>query len=1102
MTDTYTKLEIGFDTVEKMVHIADVHIRLVKRHDEYRESFERVYEYVKTTPEKTIALIAGDVLHAKIDLSPEAIQLTSEFLKNLADIRPTVLISGNHDCLLTNKTRLDSLSPIVQNLDHSKLFYLKDTGLYGCGNILFNNMSVFSDPIDFVDIKKVTNKIKNQFDTKIALYHGGVHGALTDIGYIIENKIISPILFDGHDIVALGDIHKAQTFYIDRLQTLEEYNCFSKEPDFDQWEVIDDQLLPDKVHLRKKKSPIFRFPSSLIQQNHGEDLLNHGLSFWDIKTRTFSHVEIQNDYGYFTIEIDDGKLITDISTMPPKPKLRVKCKDSVATDIKRIVAEIRTSKNISDLVFMRVDGDDAKRQINSQIQTNLNKISDVEYQNKLLEDYLKNKYSEVMDDDTVNSVKAINKKINDLVVGGNASKGIRWKPVKFEFSNMFSYGEDNVVDFTKLSDVYGLFAANASGKSSLMDALCFTAFDKSSRAFKAVHVMNSQKNTFAGKFTFEINGTEYVIERKGTRDKKNNVKVDVNFYKIVNSEQISLNSEARRSTNEIIRDYLGDYEDFVLTSLALQGNQGSFIEMGQTERKELLSQFIGLNIFDSLHKVSNDQSRDLSGIIKAFNKEDTSKKILDTKSILEVLELKIADLSSQKEKFEVDMDRVKKSIDDERLKIVNVDNVPTNVEKLKTEKLDLESKLVAAKSNVENIVRDLKLLTESKVTIEKELSIYDPEKLDADYKSYSSKSSLLNKQEIALNRLKDSVATKLSKIKHLESHSYDPNCKYCCDNIFVKDAMAAREGLVEDKKQVVELKTSIETLASEVSTLKSSTESREKYLGVANKKTTAETQYFKKDLEKANALMLIEKATTRVNELSAAIELYEKSKEVIEKNKIIRSAIEKLTTELYNLSQSKKSAESEYTSAYSKKVSFTDQVASLQKRIEEVETAEEEYGAYQYYSDAVGKDGIPYRIISDAVPRIENEVNNILSQIVEFSMSIETDGKNVNVFIRYEDKKWPLELCSGMERFVSSLALRVALINISNLPRAPFLIVDEGFGALDADNIAMIHSLFDYLKTNFDFIIIISHLDAMRDMVNKHLEIKKENGFSKVDNSK
>jgi DNA repair exonuclease SbcCD ATPase subunit len=107
----------------------------------------------------------------------------------------------------------------------------------------------------------------------------------------------------------------------------------------------------------------------------------------------------------------------------------------------------------------------------------------------------------------------------------------------------------------------------------------------------------------------------------------------------------------------------------------------------------------------------------------------------------------------------------------------------------------------------------------------------------------------------------------------------------------------------------------------------------------------------------------------------------------------------------------------------------------------------------------------------------------------------------VNVYIKYEDKKWPLELCSGMEKFISGLALRVALINISNLPRPNYLVVDEGFSALDGHNIPMLHALFDYLKRNFDFIIIISHLDAMRDMVDKQLEIKKENGFSKIDNT-
>ena len=46
-----------------------------------------------------------------------------------------------------------------------------------------------------------------------------------------------------------------------------------------------------------------------------------------------------------------------------------------------------------------------------------------------------------------------------------------------------------------------------------------------------------------------------------------------------------------------------------------------------------------------------------------------------------------------------------------------------------------------------------------------------------------------------------------------------------------------------------------------------------------------------------------------------------------------------------------------------------------------------------------------------------------------------------------------LELTSGMEKFISSLAIRVALINVSNLPRPNFLAIDEGFGTLDSENL-------------------------------------------------
>ena len=136
---------------------------------------------------------------------------------------------------------------------------------------------------------------------------------------------------------------------------------------------------------------------------------------------------------------------------------------------------------------------------------------------------------------------------------------------------------------------------------------------------------------------------------------------------------------------------------------------------------------------------------------------------------------------------------------------------------------------------------------------------------------------------------------------------------------------------------------------------------------------------------------------------------------------------------------------------------------------------------------------------SHSLPTIEGEVNNILSQLVDFQMLFEMDGKNINNYIVYDDDNvWPLELSSGMERFISSLAVRVALINVSNLPRSNFLAIDEGWGTMDSDNLNSVYSLFQYLKSQFQFTLIVSHIDSMRDAVDTLLEIKKEKDYSNI----
>jgi len=173
---------------------------------------------------------------------------------------------------------------------------------------------------------------------------------------------------------------------------------------------------------------------------------------------------------------------------------------------------------------------------------------------------------------------------------------------------------------------------------------------------------------------------------------------------------------------------------------------------------------------------------------------------------------------------------------------------------------------------------------------------------------------------------------------------------------------------------------------------------------------------------------------------------------------------------------------------------------NLGEEIKDLVDAEQKVADYEVYLRLVSRDGIPQLIINDALPIIENEVNAVLDHMMAgFQLGITNEDKNINLYIRYDDQEWPLNLSSGMEKFVSSLALRVGLINVSNLPSPNFLVIDEGFGTLDTDNLSNMKGAFEYLKTRFDSVFIISHLDTIKDFMDYLLPVNVgEDGFSKV----
>ena len=111
----------------RFAHIADTHIRNLKYHKEYRAVFSDLYESLRENKIDCI-VHCGDIAHTKTQISPEFVDLCSDFFKSLADIAPTYIILGNHDGNLRASTRQDALTPIVKALDHDNLFLLKKSG--------------------------------------------------------------------------------------------------------------------------------------------------------------------------------------------------------------------------------------------------------------------------------------------------------------------------------------------------------------------------------------------------------------------------------------------------------------------------------------------------------------------------------------------------------------------------------------------------------------------------------------------------------------------------------------------------------------------------------------------------------------------------------------------------------------------------------------------------------------------------------------------------------------------------------------------------------------------------------------------------------------
>ena len=165
-------------------------------------------------------------------------------------------------------------------------------------------------------------------------------------------------------------------------------------------------------------------------------------------------------------------------------------------------------------------------------------LRDLSVQKRLITEYLKD-YE--VEGEILDRVLSLNEKYNTVVEESEeVARNINWELNSFEFDNLFNYGEDNRIDFQKLTGIVGIFGKNYSGKSSIIDAALYTLFNSTSKnERKNLNVINQNKERGVGRVNISIGDRQFLIERESEKYVKKlkgeetlEAKTDVNFTEV------------------------------------------------------------------------------------------------------------------------------------------------------------------------------------------------------------------------------------------------------------------------------------------------------------------------------------------------------------------------------------------------------------------------------------------------------------------------------------------------------------------------------------------------------------------------------------------
>jgi hypothetical protein len=1048
---------------------------------------------------------------------------------------PLIVIAGNHDGSTVNNQLKDSI--YASSFKYEKNFYyLNETGLYKYGDIIFSAKHFFDDiPLIKADQIKAEND-----EMKIALYHGALHGAKFDNGMEIEGEeTLNMSTFDGFDMVLLGDIHKYQTF----------------------------------------KNESMAYSSSLIQQNYGEPLKNHGYIKWYMNEPKMEFKRVKNDYGFVTIRIVDGKY--EKKEYPKNIRLRIFYKNTTKEQLDKIIIDLSLKHNIID------DPEPIEEKDYSSI-TNM----EVLLNKKELYDKMIDKYIQIntIDADIKDEVKA---KLHESIQIVKEVALKKYEIKVLEISNIFCFGEGNIIDFRNYDNLIGLFSKNFSGKSSIIDCISEVLYDTNSKGLKNDELIRNGQKSGTIKMLISLNGIDYEITKKYSN---NGTKVNL----IEKATNKNLNDDDNGKTIKKIEAMFPDRDYFKEIHCMLQGDNNGFVNDSANDTMKYLIKVLGINDTENLKKIYSTKINILEnsisqkeGFKRKYQYNDNRMTIIkeeiidieeDTKNIqnnidklykdrLEIKMNEVKDinhnvvliqLESKKEKIIKDINKIK--IDEKNIKLIELDdNILTKYKE---------------KNNINNQQRNIIFQQINKLGIDKhKITLYNDnlyeqkDKINKEIDSIENKINNLNKKfkviiDVNLediNIIQDkidlisNINNKNERLKKLSLCKYNDKCDVCIDNN--KEIILEKNQLIEELKNIhsddiyEELIQNKNKLTNQI---KVNTNNN-----IENLKISKEINNLERDQNKKYS---------ELDKIDIMIDEYEKNKQKIIDNKKIDLEINLLNQKIIAIDSENNTEYEEYIN--NKKLNdrniklkedYLKQITTFQKNVEitetEIKKIKEEKVLYEknkiktdkcdsivreikklendlrmkqknlvllqdelklninnkkenlFYTNLIVNEnrelkiakvmeiaydhkGFTKLIINEIIPNMEKAISRITGTVCGYTVEID---EFLNVYMKRSFKKYRIQAGSGSEKLLINIAFRLMMVEYGlAVCKSSMMFIDESFVSFDSDKKLLLPLIIQEILKRYDKVLIISHMDELKNMVKKTIKIKKINDVSKI----